>query len=249
MTLSTKGFIRVSLQQWANVSEYDPRATLAIVFTDIIDSTKLARTVGDKNMFDMLVNHFDAARSLCTLHDGFEIKLIGDAYMVVFKSADPALQFALAFRQQTGDPRIDIRVGIHVGQVRIRDDDIYGLQVNLAERLSHMQVPGETGVFVSSSAKRVIESEYGTDHKGLRFLSMSAAKLKGFEVSEREGVWQVVTPEIRAARTKRLAEKTRQEIEAREKSRTTLIEVQEPKASLPGSIGIRPRTLKISSEP
>ncbi len=155
----------MSLQEWANVTEYDPRATLAIVFTDIIDSTKLSRAVGDKNMFDMLVKHFETARSLCLLHDGFEIKLIGDAYMVVFKSADPALQFALDFRRQTGDARIDIRVGIHVGQVRVRDNDIYGLQVNLAERLSHVHVPGETGVFISSSAKRDIESEYGSDHK------------------------------------------------------------------------------------
>src|SRR5260370_40407906 len=116
----------VSLQEWANVTDYDPRATLAIVFTDIIDSTKLARSVGDREMFDMLVNHFAAARSFCLLHDGFEIKLIGDAYMVVFKSADPASQFALASQANTGDSRIAIRVGIHVGQVRIRDNDIYG---------------------------------------------------------------------------------------------------------------------------
>jgi len=223
----------VSLQQWANVNEHDPRATLAIVFTDIIDSTRLARAVGDKNMFEMLVDHFDAARSFCRLYDGFEIKLIGDAYMVVFKTADHTLQFALDFRSSTGDPRIDIRVGIHVGQVRIKDDDIYGLQVNLAERLSHVHVPGERGIFVSSSVKRDIDSEYGSDHKAFRFLSLSSAKLKGFDPREREGVWQVLTPEIRTARRHRLAEQSKRAMEAREKSSTTLIRVEEPRLTLP----------------
>src|SRR5205085_9926569 len=143
--------------------------------------TKLARSVGDREMFDMLVNHFAAARSFCLLHDGFEIKLIGDAYMVVFKSADPALQFALAFQANTGDSRIAIRIGIHVGQVRIRDNDIYGLQVNLAERLSHIKVEGDTGIFLSTSAKRDIDSEHGSNQREFRIVGpLPNVDLKGF---------------------------------------------------------------------
>src|ERR1700730_1897616 len=125
----------MNLQEWAGVDDYDPQANLAIVFTDIIGSTTLARNVGNKEMFEMLVRHFESARFCCNTYGGCEIKLIGDAYMVVFQTADAALQFALMFRENAGDSRIAIRVGIHVGQVRIKDNDIYGLQVNLAERL------------------------------------------------------------------------------------------------------------------
>jgi class 3 adenylate cyclase len=220
-----------NLQAWAGVTDYDPRTTLAIVFTDIIDSTVLARTVGDREMFDMLIKHFEAARMFCIHHDGFEIKLIGDAYMVVFRTADAALQFALDLLGHTGDERIAIRVGIHVGQVRIKDNDIYGLQVNLAERLSHAEVPGETGIFLSTSVKRDIDSEHGTNQNDFRFRVLSTTKLKGFD--RREEAWQVITPEIRRARRHRLAEKTRQEEEARRKSATILIPVEAPKVTLP----------------
>ena len=143
----------MSLQQWAGVEDWNPRTTLAVLFTDIIDSTTLARTVGDKTMFEMLVNHFNVAREEIVEYDAFEIKIIGDAYMAAFRTADAALQFALHFRAYTGDPRIAIRVGIHVGPVRIKEDDIYGLMVNYAARLSHVQVPGEEGIFISDSAK------------------------------------------------------------------------------------------------
>src|SRR5439155_15698590 len=135
----------------------------------------------------------------------------GDAYMVGFRTADAALQFALSFRQETGDPRIGIRVGIHVGQARIKDNDIYGLMVNLAARLSHVKVVGDEGIFLSGSAKRDIQAEYGSDQKDLRFLSVQRTNLQGFDV--REEVWQVITPEIRLARNVRL--KAKQEAEVR----------------------------------
>jgi class 3 adenylate cyclase len=86
----------VSLQQWAGV-DWNPRTTLAVLFTDIIDSTTLARNVGDKTMFEMLVKHFDVAREEIVEYDAFEIKIIGDAFMAAFRTADAALQFAIEF--------------------------------------------------------------------------------------------------------------------------------------------------------
>ena len=191
----------MSLQQWAGVEEWNPRTTLAVLFTDIIDSTALARTAGDKAMFEMLVNHFDSARDVLMRYDAFEIKIIGDAYMAAFRTADDALQFALNFRSDTGDARIAIRVGIHVGPVRIKDDDIYGLMVNYAARLSHVQVRGDTGIFLSDSAKANIEAEYGSTQKDFDLRPVSDANLKGFPPGET--VWQVFTPEIRADKRNR----------------------------------------------
>jgi class 3 adenylate cyclase len=190
-----------SLHEWAGVTGNGARATLAIVFTDIIDSTDLARELGDATMYEMLVKHFEYARNACDTYNGYEVKLIGDAYMAAFRNADDALQFGKLFWAVTGDSRIAIRVGIHVGQVRIKDNDIYGLQVNLAARLSHVEVRGETGIFVSTSAKRDIESEYGSGQKDVRFGGPLPVRLKGFD--GREGVWQVITEEIMRARRKR----------------------------------------------
>jgi class 3 adenylate cyclase len=196
----------MSLQQWAGVEDWNPRTTLVVLFTDIIDSTALARTVGDKTMFEMLDKHFEVARIKLMLYDAVEIKIIGDAYMAVFRTADDALQFALDFRADTGDPRIAIRVGIHVGPVRIKEDDIYGLMVNYAARLSHAQVSGEEGIFISDSAKANIEAEYGSTQKDFRFRQLASANLKGFPPGER--VWDVFTPEIVKARIKRNQAKT-----------------------------------------
>jgi class 3 adenylate cyclase len=198
----------MSLQQWAGVPDWDPRATLAVLFTDIIDSTTLARTEGDGEMFDMLARHFEAARNERMMHDAYEIKIIGDAYMVAFRTVDSALRFALNFRADTGDARIAIRIGIHVGPVRIKDDDIYGLMVNYAARLAHVRVPGEEGIFLSNSAKENIEAEYGSNQKLLRFVSVSGANLKGFPPGER--VWDVITPSIREARRDRIRAKAEQ---------------------------------------
>lgn len=199
----------MSLQEWANVEEWNPRTTLAVLFTDIIDSTALARTVGDRTMFEMLANHFEVARIKLMRYDAIEIKIIGDAYMAAFRTADDALQFALNFRADTGDARIAIRVGIHVGPVRIKDNDIYGLMVNYAARLSHLQVPGDEGIFLSDSAKANIEAEYGSNHGDFRLRSVSGANLKGFPPSER--VWQVFTREIREAKRIRMRAKAEQD--------------------------------------
>jgi len=204
----------VNLAEWAGVTDYERRATLAVVFTDIIDSTTLAREVGDAKMFEMLVKHFDAAREVSLYCDGFEIKLIGDAYMVAFKTADAALLFASQFQQHTGDPRIGIRAGIHVGQVRIKDDDIYGLMVNYASRLQHA-LPIE-GIYLSDFAKKEIESERGTTQTDFRFVRLPA-NLPSF--GENEVIWQVITPEIREARIARV--KAKREREARKNPKPT----------------------------
>ena len=234
----------VNLEEWAGVTDYERRATLAVVFTDIIDSTTLAREVGDGKMFDMLVKHFDAAREVSLYCDGFEIKLIGDAYMVAFKTADAALLFATQFQQHTGDPRIGIRAGIHVGQVRIKDNDIYGLMVNYASRLQHA-LPLE-GIYLSDFAKREIESERGTAQTDFRF-SRLPANLPSF--GEQEVIWQVMTPEIREAR--RARRRAKQVEEARKNPKpTTTPQVKLPDPPRPTlSLGIRPRRLVSADEP
>ena len=108
---------------------------VALVFTDIVDSTALGNQLGDERWIEVLLPHFAQARDLMNNYDCYEIKIIGDSFMVAFRTAVDALDFALAFHNDTGDQRVRIRAGIHVGPVRIIEDDMYGMMVNYTKRV------------------------------------------------------------------------------------------------------------------
>jgi class 3 adenylate cyclase len=223
---------RTDLHQWAGVDGDGEPVTRTVVFTDIIDSTILAGSVGDREMFDMLIHHFSQARSLSSVYNGREIKLIGDSYMAAFRTPALALQFALAFRQNTGDPRIGIRVGIHVGSVRIWEGDIYGLMVNYASRLCHIKVSGDEGIFLSLAAKKDIQSEYGKTPQDFMLSRLLPTQLQGFG---REEVWQVITREMRVARAAKIAKQGK---EARRDPEPAVPHVAAPPTQLPDLSGL-----------
>src|SRR5215211_1517058 len=152
--------MNATLQQWAGAG---PKfmTTLALVFTDIVGSTELAVKNGDKKWIEILMQHFRRARQIKDACGGYEIKLIGDAYMVAFRTAADAFQFAWQFYNDTGDPQLQIRVAIHVGQVRIVENDIYGLMVNKTSRIQHL-LPG-MGIMLSDVARNDIVAELGKD--------------------------------------------------------------------------------------
>jgi hypothetical protein len=152
--------MRATLQEWAGAGSM-AMTTLALVFTDIVGSTDLAVKNGDKKWIEILMKHFQQARRIKDVCNGYEIKPIGDAYMVAFRTAADAFQFAWQFYNDTGHPQVKIRVAIHVGQVRIVDDDLYGLMVNYTSRIQH-QLPG-MGIMLSDVAKNDIVAELGKD--------------------------------------------------------------------------------------
>jgi DNA-binding response OmpR family regulator len=149
-----------TLQEWSGVGTGE-KITLALVFTDIVGSTDLANTLGDKKWFEVVQSHFMHARKLKNIFGGYEIKLIGDAYMAAFKTADHAFLFAWHFYNDTGDDRIKIRVGINVGQVRVVEDDLFGVMVNYTSRIQHEL--SSYGIMLSDSAKIDVMREIGTE--------------------------------------------------------------------------------------
>jgi hypothetical protein len=149
-----------TLQVWAGAGPTS-MTTLALVFTDIIGSTDLAVKNGDKKWIEILTTHFRQARRIKDICNGYEIKLIGDACMVAFRTATDAFQFAWQFYNDTGHSQIQIRIAIHVGQVRIVENDIYGLMVNYTSRVQQL-LPG-LGIMLSDIAKNDIVAELGKD--------------------------------------------------------------------------------------
>src|SRR5204862_3612129 len=87
----------MSLEQWAGPAP----TTVAVCFTDIVGSTALCNSIGDRQWIEVLVKHFKKARSFICQYNCHEIKIIGDSFMVVFRTAVDALNFAMAFQEDT----------------------------------------------------------------------------------------------------------------------------------------------------
>jgi class 3 adenylate cyclase len=126
------------------------RQWVAVMFSDIADSTPLTESLGDEAWHRVLADHRHLVRSCVDAHDGTEVSTKGDSFFVRFDAVAPAvrcamaIQQALADEQRDGDVVPDVRIGIHVGEA-IHDDggDLLGHVVNVASRVADAAVGGE----------------------------------------------------------------------------------------------------------
>ncbi|MCD6304007.1 MAG: adenylate/guanylate cyclase domain-containing protein, partial [Planctomycetes bacterium] len=174
---------RGGLRQWVGAD----RATLAIAFTDIVSSTAVGNKLGDGGMSEIRRAHFARAEQLARRYGGRIVKTMGDSVMAAFRSAVEATDFALALHEDTGDRRIRIRAGIHVGPVRIEADDAQGTTVSYAARVASM--PRGAEVWLSSEAMNHVRQELGSRQDRLRVRVHAGLELKGF--AGRHILWSV----------------------------------------------------------
>ena len=189
--MSSADEVRTTLEEW----EGHRHLSLTVVFTDIVKSTQIGSALGDTKWIDDLSKHFAQARSLAASYDCYVVKVIGDAVMMVFRTPTDAVNFALAFATETGIDYIGIKVGIHSGQVQIRDNDVYGLNVNFASRVQHPSDSREEGIVVSNSVKENYERVSGWN-SGIHF-SRVDHKLDRFW--DEQVLWRVVTQALNEA--------------------------------------------------
>ncbi|HEX9918322.1 MAG TPA: adenylate/guanylate cyclase domain-containing protein [Pyrinomonadaceae bacterium] len=164
-----------NFRQWAGGADI---ATVAIVFTDILDSTKLNVEAGDEHWRQSSEAHFAQAREFIKRGQGYLIKTVGDSVMAAFHSAAAALDFALALHGQTGHDSIRIRAGIHIGPVEVAAGDAFGQQVNMAARVESKAEDG--GIWVSAQVKEDIDTLRAARHGQLRWKEHPDEELKGF---------------------------------------------------------------------
>lgn len=155
--MSSQQLNPLTLQEWAGSENLN----LTLVFTDIVDSTLIGKKLGDRRWIEDLFVHFSQARSLTDFVDCFVVKAIGDSLMMAFRTSTDAVDFALAFLMNTGVDYIGIRVGINSGQVHLRENDIYGLNVNFTSRVQHGLE--REGILVSNSVMRDYQKTLGLD--------------------------------------------------------------------------------------
>jgi class 3 adenylate cyclase len=178
-----------SFTNWVGASD----ATLAIVFTDVVGSTTLANDLGSERMYEVWAAHAVQTRNLLEKYQGREVKTMGDGFLVAFRTAIEALDFALALYVDTGHEQVAIRVGIHIGPLRILDGDIFGTTLNFAARVLSMATGAE--IWLSERVKEDIEQQNATRHRQLEWLRHNDCLLKGFP--DTYTLWSVQTPQMR----------------------------------------------------
>ena len=141
------------------------RHLAAIMFTDLVGYSAVAQR-DDPLALALLEEHRELLRPLFARFGGQEIKTIGDAFMVEFPSALDAANCAVEIQRTLSkrnhdvatDRQIELRVGIHIGDVTPRDGDVYGDGVNIASRIQPLAAPG--GICISQDVERQIRNAF-----------------------------------------------------------------------------------------
>jgi TolB-like protein/lipoprotein NlpI len=163
-------------------NETEQRKLAAIMFTDMVGYSALAQR-DDKVALELLEEHRRLLREIFPRFHGTEIKTIGDAFLVEFGSALEAAQCAIEIQRTlakrnhdvTPDRRIELKIGIHIGDVVHREGDVYGDGVNIASRIE--QLAGAGGICVSMDVERQIRNALEA-----RFEKFGTADLKNIKL-------------------------------------------------------------------
>lgn len=150
----------------------DDRVLASMLFTDIVDSTARLVSVGDDRWRDILAEHHQILRQEIDRARGRVVNTTGDGFLALFDGPARAIRAAAQAIQRLARLGIEIRAGIHTGEISLRsDDDVGGLAVHLAARVAGKA--GATQIYVS---RTVVDLVAGS---GLEFTSRGLHELKG----------------------------------------------------------------------
>jgi class 3 adenylate cyclase len=136
-----------------------------VLFTDIVGSTELARRVGDRRWGELLDLHDRLARELVGQLQGRLVKSTGDGILALFDRPGRGIRCATGLRDRLRDSGVEIRAGVHTGEVQLRGDDVGGIGVHVAARVMAAAGPGE--VLVSSTVHDLVAgSDYVLEDRG-----------------------------------------------------------------------------------
>jgi class 3 adenylate cyclase len=142
-----------------------------ILFTDIVDSTKRAAELGDRRWREVTLRHHATVRTLLARYRGVEIDTAGDGFFASFDGPARAVRCALAISDAVRALGIEVRAGLHTGEVEKIGEKIGGLAVNIGARVAARAAPSE--VLVSQTVRDLM---VGSD---LAFVDRGSHELKG----------------------------------------------------------------------
>ena len=199
----------------------EQRKLAAIMFTDIVGYSALAQK-NEALALKLLEEHRQLLRPLFRKHQGTEIKTIGDAFLVEFASTLEAIRCAAEIQEVLKDydtaassqsVKIQIRIGLHMGDVVYRENDVFGDGVNIASRIEPLAKPG--GICLSQQVYDQVHNKFGG-----KFIKLGAVTLKNVQTPL--NVYRLLLPweKGRSAFANQLAFRVRQK-----KTRTTVTAV------------------------
>jgi class 3 adenylate cyclase len=156
---------------WGKAPELGERVLTTLLFTDIVGSTGMAEQLGDRSWRHVLASHNEAVRSLLEMHRGREVGTTGDGFLATFDTPARAIACALAISTTSRDLGVEVRAGVHTGEVEVADGDVRGVAVHLAARIMDAAGPGE--VFVSATSRELASGA------GVEFVERGSRDLKG----------------------------------------------------------------------
>jgi class 3 adenylate cyclase len=175
-------FLRSVLDEEA---EFD-RVLATVMFTDIVGSTQRASQMGDRAWRQLLVTHHQRVRGLLARYRGREVDTAGDGFLATFDGPARAIRCATAIAQAMQDLGLQVRVGLHTGEIELEGDAVRGIAVHIGARVASLAGPGE--VLVSNTVKDLVAGS------GLTFEDRGEHELKG--VPDRWRLYQVVNASL-----------------------------------------------------
>jgi adenylate cyclase len=166
---------------------------LAILFADVVGSTRLFEAMGDVRARDMVAICIDVMREATEQHNGTLIKTIGDEVMSTFPTADDALNAAGQMQKQItahtelrveGQP-VAIRIGCHFGSVVLENRDVFGASVHTANRMTSQAKAGQ--IITTSATVERLSPEW---RASVRQIDVAVIRGQGGEVALYEVLWQ-----------------------------------------------------------
>ncbi len=158
------------------------RALATVLFTDIVGSTERAAALGDRRWRELVEQHHSTVRTLLVRYRGVEIDTAGDGFFVSFEGPARAVRCATAIVDAVRPLGIELRAGLHTGEMERVDGKVGGLAVNIGARVAAMAAPSE--VLVSQTVKDLVSGA------GIQFADRGVYALKGIA-----GDWRLYAAE------------------------------------------------------
>lgn len=152
--------------------EIEPDRVLStVMFTDIVGSTAASSAMGDRKWREVLDRHNGLVREEIARFRGHEVKTLGDGFLATFDGPARAVRCTAAIVEAARSLGLELRGGVHTGEIAVAGDDISGIAVNIAARVAGAAEPGQ--VLVSSTVNDLVAGS------NLRFVDAGTRALKG----------------------------------------------------------------------
>jgi pimeloyl-ACP methyl ester carboxylesterase len=147
------------------------RVLATVLFTDIVDSTSQAAALGDRRWRELLTEHHGLVRTVVERHGGHEVDMAGDGILATFDGPARAIRSAEAIQHETAPLRIEVRAGVHTGEIERIGAGVAGIAVHTGARIAAAAGPGE--VWVSAIVPML------TAGSGIAYQDRGTRELKG----------------------------------------------------------------------